>query len=158
MCSSNYHLGKNKVEHRTPILRTLPPPYPPPPPNQGWRPQKPKRAIFPSLIWRGGAGGTNFLSISSTIVAPNLGPNPYRLFPNCPKPLFFKKGFSASLKKRESFNSEMANQMLTEIVLLHGKYNTLIRLISSTHKSWSYFLSMNLTCACDREQSFFLSF
>ena len=157
MCSSNYHLGKNKVEHRTPILRTLPPPYPPPPQIKG-EDHKSQNEPFSHPWFGGGAGGTNFLSISSTIVAPNLGPNPYRLFPNCPKPLFFKKGFSASLKKRESFNSEMANQMLTEIVLLHGKYNTLIRLISSTHKSWSYFLSMNLTCACDREQSFFLSF
>ena len=30
--------------------------------------QKPKRAIFPSLIWVGGEGGTNFPSISSKIV------------------------------------------------------------------------------------------
>ena len=46
--------------------------------------------------WFGGRGVTNVPSISSTIVAPNLSPNPYRLFPNCPKPLFFeKKGFQS---------------------------------------------------------------
>ena len=142
-CSSNYHLGKNKVEHRSPFLRTLLPP-----PQIKGEDHKSQNEPF-SYPWFGGwgGGGTNFQSISSTIGAPNLSPNPYRLFPNCPKPLFLKKGFSASLKKRESFNSEMANQMLTEIVLPHGKYNSLIRLISSTHKSWSYFLSMNLTCA-----------
>ena len=37
--------------------------------NQGWSSVKPKRAIFPSLIWGEGAGGTNFSSILSKIVA-----------------------------------------------------------------------------------------
>ena len=76
-------------------------PPPPPPPTQGRRPQKPKRAIFPSLIW--GEGGTNFPSILSTIVAPNLSPNPYRLFPNCPKPLFFKRRVFSLVKKARVF-------------------------------------------------------
>ena len=42
-------------------------PPPPPPQIKDEAAQKPKRAIFPSLIW--GEGGTNFPSILSKIVA-----------------------------------------------------------------------------------------
>ena len=100
-CSSNYHLGKNKVEHRTLILRTLPPPNPPPPPplpKSRMKTVKAKTSHFPILDLEGG-GVTNVPSISSTTVAPNLSPNPYRLFPNFPKPLFFKKRVFSLVKK-----------------------------------------------------------
>ena len=43
-------LGQNKIEKQMPSL-SLPPS--PPPPNQ----KRPKHAIFPSLVWRGGVTG-----------------------------------------------------------------------------------------------------
>ena len=56
-CWGGYNLGQNKMEQQTSI-----PPRPPTPPPQikDEAEQKPKRAIFPSLIWRGEGVGRGY--------------------------------------------------------------------------------------------------
>ena len=48
--TTSYNLGQNKMEQQTPV-----------PPKSRMKPREgQKRAIFPSLIWEGGRGGSRF--------------------------------------------------------------------------------------------------
>ena len=59
--TTSYNLGQNKMEQQTPI----------PPKSRMKAREGQKRAIFPSLIWRG-KGGLGFPFILSKIVATVL--------------------------------------------------------------------------------------